>query len=60
MKIFNHVGLIEPIEMNTVMIEGRMYYNTPTGNKHKSVTTVISNNPEKQKGLAKWRERVGK
>lgn len=60
MKIFNHVGLIEPIEMNTVMIEGRRYYNTPTGNKHKSVTTVISNNPEKQKGLAKWRERVGK
>jgi genome maintenance exonuclease 1 len=60
MKVFNHVGLIEPIEMNTVMIEGRRYYNTPTGNKHKSVTTVISNNPEKQKGLAKWRERVGK
>jgi genome maintenance exonuclease 1 len=60
MKIFNHVGLIEPIEMNTVMIEGRRYYNTPTGNKHKSVTTVISNNLEKQKGLARWRERVGK
>lgn len=60
MKVFNHVGLIVPIEMNTVMIEGRRYYNTPTGNKHKSVTTVISNNPEKQKGLAKWRERVGK
>jgi genome maintenance exonuclease 1 len=60
MKVFNHVGLIEPIEMNTVMIEGRRYYNTPTGNKHKSVTTVISNNPEKQKGLARWRERVGK
>jgi genome maintenance exonuclease 1 len=60
MKVFNHVGLIEPIEMNTVMIEGRRYYNTPTGNKHKSVTTVISNNPEKQKGLARWREKVGK
>jgi genome maintenance exonuclease 1 len=60
MKIFNHVGLIEPIEMNTVMIEGRRYYNTPTGNKHKSVTTVISNNAKKQEVLAKWRERVGK
>jgi genome maintenance exonuclease 1 len=60
MKIFNHVGLIEPIEMNTVMIGGRRYYNTPTGNKHKSVTTVISNNAKKQEVLAKWRERVGK
>jgi genome maintenance exonuclease 1 len=60
MKVFNHVGLIEPIEMNTVMIEGRRHYHTPTGNKHKSVTTVISNNAEKQKGLARWRERVGK
>ena len=60
MKIFNHVGLIEPIEMNTVMIEGRRYYNTPTGNKHKSVTTVISNNAKKQEVLAKWRARVGK
>jgi genome maintenance exonuclease 1 len=60
MKIFNHVGLIEPIEMNTVMIDGRRYYNTPTGNKHKSVTTVISNNAKKQKVLAEWRERVGK
>lgn len=60
MKIFNHVGLIEPIEMNTVMIDGRRYYNTPTGNKHKSVTTVISNNAKKQEVLAKWRERIGK
>jgi genome maintenance exonuclease 1 len=60
MKIFNHVGLIEPIKMNTVMIEGRRYYNTPTGNKHKSVTTVISNNEKKQEVLAKWRARVGK
>ena len=60
MKIFNHVGLIEPIEMNTVMIDGRRYYNTPTGNKHKSVTTVISNNAKKQEVLAKWRARVGK
>jgi len=59
MKVFNHVGLIKPIEMNTVMIEGRRYYNTPTGNKHKSVTTVISNNPKKKEVIAKWRARVG-
>lgn len=59
MKVFNHVGLIEPIEMNTVMVEGRRYYNTPTGNKHKSVTTVISNNSKKKEVIAKWRARVG-
>lgn len=59
MKIFNHVGLIEPIEMNTVMIDGKRYYLTPSGNKHKSVTTVISNNPVKKKVLSEWRQRVG-
>lgn len=59
MKTFNHVGLIKPIEMNTVNIEGRRYYVTPNGNKHKSVTTVISNNPVKKKSLAEWRQRVG-
>lgn len=59
MKVFNHVGLIEPIEMNTVNVDGRRYYVTPTGNKHKSVTTVISNNPKKKKSLSEWRQRVG-
>jgi genome maintenance exonuclease 1 len=59
MKVFNHVGLIEPIEMNTVNVDGRRYYVTPTGNKHKSVTTVISNNPKKKKVLSEWRQRVG-
>ncbi len=59
MKTFNHVGLIEPIEMNTVSIDGKRYYVTPTGNKHKSVTTVISNNPTKKKVISEWRKRVG-
>jgi len=59
MKIFNHVGLIEPIEMNTVTIDGKRYYVTPTNKKHKSVTTVISNNPAKKKSLTEWRKRVG-
>lgn len=59
MKLFEHVGL-EPIEMNTVTIDGKRYYCTPEGNKYPSVTTVISNNSKKQAGLAKWRARVGK
>ncbi len=60
MKIFNHVGGLTPIEMETVSIDGRRYYCTPEGNRYPSITTVISANSKKQEGLAKWRARVGK
>mgnify|MGYP003352320709 FL=1 len=60
MKQFNHVGLLEPIEMDTVTIDGKRHYVTPTGFKHPSVTTVIGNNSRKQKVLAEWRRKVGK
>jgi genome maintenance exonuclease 1 len=59
MKLFDHVGL-DPIEMDTVTIDGKRYYVTPSGNKYPSITTVISNNSKKQASLAKWRNRVGK
>ena len=59
MKLFDHVAGLTPIEMSTTMINGRRYYLTPTGNKYKSVTTVISNNPEKKAGIQRWRNRVG-
>lgn len=59
MKQFNHVGLLEPIEMDTVTIDGKRHYVTPTGFKHPSVTTVIGNNSRKQKVLTEWRKRVG-
>lgn len=59
MKHFNHVGIIEPLHMQTVMVDNRRHYLTPTGNKHKSVTTVISNNPKKVQVIQRWRERVG-
>ena len=59
MKFFDHVAGLIPIEMSTIMIDGRRYYLTPTGNKYKSVTTVISNNPEKKAGIQRWRNRVG-
>ena len=58
--LFNHVGIDNPVEMNTVTIDGKRYYVTPQGNKYPSITTVISNNSKKQAGLAKWRARVGK
>ncbi|CAF34261.1 exonuclease [Synechococcus phage S-PM2] len=59
MKTFDHVGL-DPIEMETITIDGKRYYVTPSGNKYPSITTVIGNNSKKQAGLAKWRKRVGK
>jgi len=59
MKNFNHVGNIQPIQMETVMVDARRHYLTPTGNKHKSVTTVISNNSKKVQIIQRWRERVG-
>jgi len=60
MKIFDHVGELTPVEMETVTIDGKRYYVTPTGGKYPSITTVISNNSAKQAGLARWRARVGK
>lgn len=60
MKIFDHVGELTPVEMETVTIDGKRYYVTPTGGRYPSITTVISNNSKKQAGLAKWRARVGK
>jgi len=60
MKYFDHVGELTPVEMETVTIDGKRYYVTPSGGKYPSITTVISNNSKKQAGLAKWRARVGK
>jgi len=59
MKLFNHVGGIEPIEMVAEMVEGKRLYLTPEGSKFPSVTTVISNNAKKMAGIARWRARVG-
>lgn len=60
MKTFDHLVIDNPIEMNTVEIDGKRYYVTPEGNNYPSLTTVISNNSKKQASLAKWRARVGK
>jgi genome maintenance exonuclease 1 len=60
MKQFDHVGELTPVEMETVTIDGKRYYVTPTGGKYPSITTVIGNNSAKQAGLARWRARIGK
>ena len=50
MKLFNHVGQIEPIEMSAEMVDGKRMYLTPEGFKFPSVTTVISNNAREDGG----------
>jgi genome maintenance exonuclease 1 len=59
MKTFIHNELLTPVQMETITIDGKRYYLTPTGNKHKSVTTVIGNNKAKKQGIMEWRKRVG-
>jgi len=58
-NVFTHKELI-PLSMKAEMVNGKRLYRTPNGDHYPSVTTVISNNKKKQKGLAKWRKRVGK
>ena len=45
--------------MDAKMVEGRRLYATPSGHNYPSITTVISNNPAKKAGIAKWRARIG-
>lgn len=56
--MFNHVELTEVFEVEAVTEEGTRHYPCPKGN-YPSVTTVISNNPEKIAGIMRWRKRVG-
>ena len=58
--IFKHNDKVKPIEMGAEMVKGKRLYLTPDGKRYPSVTTVISSNPKKQAGLARWRARVGK
>ena len=41
MKLFNHVGEIEPIEMSAEMVDGKRMYLTPEGFKFPSVTLSL-------------------
>ncbi len=46
-------------ELQVHNIAGFRFYETPDGLKYPSITTVLSKQPGKEKGLQQWRERVG-
>ena len=46
-------------ELEVHNIKGLRFYETPTGEKYPSITTVLGKQPGKQKGLQEWRDRVG-
>ena len=46
-------------ELKTTNVNGSRFYVTPNGNKYPSITTVVSSDPEKKRGLMEWRKRVG-
>lgn len=56
MKTFDY-ELFEEIELKRVNEDGKRLYQTPTGEKYPSVTTVLSY--FSRKGIAAWRRRVG-
>ena len=58
MTNFTYAGPPFP-ELEVHNIKGLRFYETPSGEKYPSITTVIGKQPGKQKGLQEWRERVG-
>ena len=56
-KIFKH-NLVPEVEIRTENIDGRRYYVLPSGEKYRSVTTVISEASDKT-ALLEWRKKVG-
>ena len=46
------------VEMNAEKIDGKRYYETPTGEKYPSMTTILSL-LENQVALNSWRKRIG-
>lgn len=56
-KQFKH-DLVNPFDMDTEMIDGKRFYVLPSGEKFKSVTTLLSERLDKS-GIAKWRQSVG-
>lgn len=56
-KIFKH-NLVPEVEIETTSINGIRYYVLPSGEKFRSVTTVISESMDKT-ALLEWRAKVG-
>ena len=56
-KIFKH-NLVPEVDITTETIDGKRYYVLPSGEKFRSVTTVISEASDKT-ALLEWRKKVG-
>jgi genome maintenance exonuclease 1 len=56
-KIFEH-EFYTPFKLERVVIDGKRHYVTPSGQKYKSVTTILDQKLDKT-GLLEWRKRVG-
>lgn len=56
-KLFNH-NLVPEIDITTQNIDGSRYYVLPSGEKFRSVTTVLSDALDKT-ALLEWRKKVG-
>lgn len=56
-KTFIH-NLVDPIDLKQQSINGVRYYALPSGEKFKSVTTILSEKLDKT-ALFEWRKRVG-
>jgi genome maintenance exonuclease 1 len=58
MKIFNHVKLPQlDFDLKAETTDSGRLYATPTGEKYKSITTVLSNH--NKQAIMEWRDRVG-
>lgn len=58
MKTFNHITLDAlNFDLNAETTESGRLYTTPTGEKYKSITTVLSN--YNKQGILEWRQAVG-
>ena len=56
-KIFEH-EFYTPFRLERVVIDGKRHYVTPSGQKYKSVTTILDEKLDKT-GLLEWRKKVG-
>ena len=56
-KIFKH-NLVPEVEIDTQSIDGKRYYVLPSGEKFRSVTTVLDGAMDKT-ALIEWKKRVG-
>jgi len=55
-KYFEH-AFLPKLDIPRVEVDGKRYYQTPSGEKYRSVTTVLSE--LSKEGIAKWRKSVG-